>query len=216
MAEDKKRNIFIDTLISPSYTSTIAQVVQLPGIAGTENNLFIFEFSFQDPKNLFDIVDNLKLIKSVDFDVIILRTSIRGFGLNKHIHVWISSQDYDNANLMILLAYIIIGHPDWTGAEIKINAIFPEEKITQERDRLKQLIEAGQLPISSKNFTLIAQQLDISTDSIIENYSRDADLCILGFREEAVKHDGTAAFMHIGDIGNIIYVNASVKKTILR
>ncbi|MBK8501884.1 MAG: amino acid permease [Saprospiraceae bacterium] len=216
MAEDKRSNIFIDTLVSPSYTSTIAQVVQLPGIAGTENNLFIFEFAFHDPTNLPDIVDNLKLIKSVDFDVTILRTSIRGFGLNKHIHVWINSHDYDNANLMILLAYIIIGHPDWRSAEIKINAIFPENKITEERDRLKQLIEAGQLPISNKNITLIPQQLDISIESIIEGYSRDADLCILGFHEDTVKHDGAEAFMRIGDIGNIMYVNASANKTIIR
>jgi hypothetical protein len=117
---------------------------------------------------------------------------------------------------MILLAYIIIGHSDWKGAEISINAIFPEHKINEERDRLKELIEAGQLPISNKNITLIAQQMDVSVDSIIENYSRDADLCILGFREETVKHDGSEIFMRIGDIGNIMYVNASAQKTIVR
>lgn len=216
MAEDKGSNIFIDTVVSPSYTSTIAQVVQLPGIAGTENNLFIFEFSYQNPTNLTDIVDNLKLIKSVDFDVVILRTSIRGFGLNKHIHVWISSQDYDNANLMILLAYIIIGHPDWKHAEIKILTIFPEQKIDEEKERLTRLIEAGQLPISTKNITTIPQQLEVSIDTIIESHSQDADLCIIGFREESVKHDGAELFQRIGDIGNIMFVNAAAQKSIIR
>ncbi|MCB0689102.1 MAG: amino acid permease, partial [Saprospiraceae bacterium] len=176
----------------------------------------IFEFAYQDPQNLNDIVDNLKLIKSVDFDVVILRTSIRGFGLHKHIHVWISSQDYDNANLMILLAYIIIGHPDWKNAEIKIFAIFPEHKIDEERARLSQLIEAGQLPISTKNITPIPQQLDVSTDTIIENYSIDADLCIIGFREETVKHDGSEFFLRIGNIGNIMFVNAAAQKMIVK
>ena len=36
MAEKSNSNIYVDTLISPSYTSAIAQVIQLPGISGTE------------------------------------------------------------------------------------------------------------------------------------------------------------------------------------
>lgn len=216
MAEDKGSNIFIDTLVSPSFTSTIAQVVQLPGIAGTENNLFIFEYSGDNPENLNDIIDNLKLIKSVDFDVIILRTSIRGFGLYKHIHVWISTQDYDNANLMILLAYIIIGHRDWRQAEIEINTIIPEDRMQEERDRLSLLVEAGQLPISSKNISVIPQQLDVSIETIIEEKSRDADLCIIGFREESVKHEGAELFQRINDLGNIMFVNSAAQKMIVK
>ena len=45
MTETSKSNIYIDTLVSPSFTSAIAQVIQLPGISGTENNLLMFEFS---------------------------------------------------------------------------------------------------------------------------------------------------------------------------
>ena len=71
MAELTDSNIYVDTLISPSYTSSIAQVMQLPGIAGTENNLLIFEFSKRDPESLVEIVDNYKLIKSMDFDVLV-------------------------------------------------------------------------------------------------------------------------------------------------
>ena len=70
MAEASKSNVYIDTLISPSYTSAIAQVIQLPGISGTENNLLLLEFSKHKPDNLHDIVDNFKLVKSVDFDVL--------------------------------------------------------------------------------------------------------------------------------------------------
>ncbi len=215
MAEDKDSNIFIDTVVSPSYTSTIAQVVQLPGIAGTENNLFLFEFSASQPDNLPDIIDNLKLIKSVDFDVVILSSSIRGFGLHKHIHVWITTRDYDNANLMILLAYIIIGHRDWRGAEIEIYAIYPEDRINEERNRLAELIEAGQLPISTKNITLIPQQMDISADHIIKEKSRDADLCIIGFREESVVHVEDNVFVRLKDMGNILFVNSAAQKKIV-
>ncbi|MEM6724048.1 MAG: amino acid permease, partial [Bacteroidota bacterium] len=45
MAETSRSNVYIDTLISPSFTSAIAQIIQLPGISGKENNLIMFEFS---------------------------------------------------------------------------------------------------------------------------------------------------------------------------
>ena len=84
MAETSKSKIYIDTLISPSFTSAIAQVIQLPGISGTENNLLMFEFSKHKPgENLENIVDNFNLIKSVDFDIIVLGSSERGFGFKK-------------------------------------------------------------------------------------------------------------------------------------
>ena len=113
MAESSGSNVYVDTLISPSYTSAIAQVIQLPGISGTDNNLLLLEYSKQNPENLQNIVDNFKLIKSIDFDVLILGSSERGFGFRDSIHIWITSNDYENANLMILLGYIMVGHKDW-------------------------------------------------------------------------------------------------------
>ncbi|MFT5167194.1 MAG: amino acid transporter [Saprospiraceae bacterium] len=214
MAEITSSKIYVDTLISPSYTSSIAQVIQLPGIAGTENNLLLFEFSKNKPDSLKNIVENFNLIKSVDFDVLVLGSSERGFGLKKQVHIWITSLDYQNANLMILLAYIIIGHKDWKGAEIKIFAIYPEDSIEKERERLFSLIEKGQLPISSKNVKFIARKIEINTETIIADKSRDADLTIVGFRPERIKHDGLEGFQQFKDIGNVLFVNATDSKEI--
>lgn len=214
MAELSGSKIYVDTLISPSYTSSVAQVIQLPGIAGTENNLLLFEYSKNQPNSLQDIVDNFKLIKSVDFDVLILGTSERGFGLKKEIHIWITSSDYQNATLMILLAYIIMGHKEWKGAEIKIFAIYPEDSIKDERSRLYNLIQLGQLPISPKNVAFIARKTERSTEAVIAEKSRDADLTILGFHPDLVRHDGVDAFLGYKDIGNVLFVNAAEEKDI--
>ncbi len=65
------------------------------------------------------MIDNLGLVRSVDFDVVVLGSSERGYGFKKEIHIWISFSDYENANLMILLGYIIIGHNDWKDSYIK-------------------------------------------------------------------------------------------------
>ncbi|HHM21702.1 MAG TPA: amino acid permease [Bacteroidetes bacterium] len=214
MAEKTDSKIYVDTLVSPSYTSAIAQVIQLPGMAGTENNLLLFEFSKNNPDDLAHIVDNFNLIKSVDFDLLVLGTCERGFGIKKEIHIWITSGDYQNANLMILLAYILLGHIEWNKAEIKIFAIFPEDSIAQERQRLFRLIQLGQLPISSKNVELLARKPDHSIKSVIAEKSQDADLTILGFQTKLIKHLGARAFEGHHAIGNILFVNAAVQKEI--
>ena len=214
MAESSKSNVYIDTLISPSYTSAIAQVIQLPGISGTENNLLLLEFSKQNPVNLNDIVENFKLIKSIDFDVIILGSSERGYGLKQNIHIWITSNDYENANLMILLAFIISGHREWKNGSINIFAIYPDDTCDEERNRLFMLIEAGQLPISANNIEVIPRTDQIEPRVIIEEKSKDADLTIIGIRDEIVKHDGDAVFKGYENLGNTIFVNAAQQKNI--
>ncbi len=155
MAETTESRIYVDTIVSPSYTSAIAQIIQFPGIAGTDNNLLLLEYSKQSGEGLDDIIDNFKLIKSVDFNIGILGLSERGFGLKRTIHVWITRAHYQSANLMILLAYIMTGHNDWKNAEIRLFAVFEESKMAEEEQRLYDLIETGQLPISRNNIDVL-------------------------------------------------------------
>lgn len=214
MAEASGSNIYVDTLISPSYTSAIAQVIQLPGISGTENNLLLLEYSKGYPENRKEIIENFKLIKSVDFDLIVLGSTERGYGLKQNIHIWVTSNDYVNANLMILLGYIILGHSEWSHGHIKIFAMFPEESMENERNRLNQLIETGKLPISPKNIQVIPRSEDIDVKAIINQNSRDADLTIIGIRDEVVRHEGVKVFEGYDSIGNTLFVNAAEQKNI--
>jgi amino acid transporter len=209
MAEATDSQIYVDTIVSPSYTSAIAQVVQFPGIAGTANNLLLLEFSKQNQEGLSDIIDNFKLIKSVDFNVCVLGLSERGFGLKTSIHVWITRAHYESANLMILLAYVMTGHPDWEGAQIKLFAVFEESRLAEEEQALYDLIETGQLPISRNNIDVLCRQDDTDSRSVIAHKSGEADLVILGFRDEALKRIGEDYFAGYEEIGNVLFVNAS-------
>ena len=120
--------MYIDTIISPSYTSALAQVIQLSGISGKGNNLILFEYESTQTKELYKVIDNFQLLEATEFDVCILRKSFRRFGSKKSIHIWISPQDFENSNLMILLGYILLGHPEWDKAEIKIFSVYEEGK----------------------------------------------------------------------------------------
>ena len=214
MAEKSNSNVYVDTLISPSYTSAIAQIIQLPGMSGTDNNLLMFEYAKTHPDNLDDIIDNFKMIKSVDFDVIILGSSEKGFGFHREIHIWITPNDYHNANLMILLAYIIAGHKDWSKGQIKIFALFPEESIKEEKARLSKLVQTGKLPISENNIKVIANKTHKSLQQFVTEKSYNADMTIVGFRDEVIKHDGKKNFEGYENVGNVLFVNAARQKEI--
>ena len=49
-------NFYVDTLISPSFTSAIAQIVQLPGISGQDNNMILFDYIEGDEEGLNQIL----------------------------------------------------------------------------------------------------------------------------------------------------------------
>ena len=213
LTDVSRSNIYIDTLISPSYTTAVAQVAQLPGISGKENNLILFEFSRQSEEELADIIDNYRMLLATGFDVCILGSTSRDYGYRREIHIWITPEDYDNASLMILLAYIIMGHPDWEGGQIKLMAAFPEAEIDEQKENLHLMIKEGRLPISARNIELLATDSGSPRKELIRRQSRDADLIILGFIGEALQHQKEKLFAGYDELGNILWVNT--KKEIL-
>jgi hypothetical protein len=214
MAESSHSNVYLDTLISPSATSAIAQVIQLPGISGKDNNMLMFEFARSHPEDLGQIVENYSLIRSVNFDTVILGSTEKGFGYHNQMHIWITPTDYDNANLMILLGYIILGHPEWSECEISINAIVRSDKMSEQKNYLLDLTTSGRLPISSKNINVIVQEENRSIKEIICERSTQADLTLVGFRSESVKRKGEEVFFGYEGLGNILFVNAVSEKEI--
>lgn len=212
---DREQNhVYVDTLISPSYTSAIAQTVQVPGIAGMENNMVIFEYDRQQPDKVSSIAENFKLVTSGNFDVCILGTSHKQIEHRNGIHVWIRSLDSENANLMIMLSFIILGHPDWHKANISIFETCKPENLSETQKRMEELVATGRLPITSKNIEVITENEGINIKSLINERSSDAGLVILGFREEQIKHSGKAVFEGYDDLGTVLFVNSHNQKEI--
>ena len=212
--EQRKNNVYIDTLISPSYTSAIAQTIQLPGISGMDNNMMIFEFDKTKIGEIEQIIDNFKLVKAGNYDICILGSSHKRFNFKKGIHVWIRSFDYQNSNLMILLSYIITGHPDWQKGDIKIFDICKEEELEQTRENLLELVKTGRIPITEKNIQIIKKDENVSSKVLISEHSAEAGLTIIGFRAEHIKHYGTDLFMGYDVIGDMLFVNSHRQKEI--
>ena len=206
MSNLSKSNFYIDTLISPSYTSAIAQIVQLPGISGQDNNMILFEYAEDDMEKVVRIIENVGLIKAAKFDLCLLRTTEKGFGFQRDVHVWITPYDLENANLTIVLGYIIIGHSDWNKGQIKVFAAFEESEFTEQQERLNKLIISGRLPVSPKNLKIFSLKENQNYKDVVNKYSNEADLTILGFNEGYVRHGEPTYFQGYQNLGNILFV----------
>lgn len=209
LASGVNSRVYLDTIISPSYTSAIAQAVQLPGISGKGNNMILFEYSTSDTGNLQHITENFNILKSTELDICVLRSSFKGFGFKKSIHIWITTTDAENGNLMVLLGYIILGHPEWKNAEIKIFSLYEEGDLTDKHDVLESLVATGRLPISLNNIQLVKRPASTTSNEMISRLSEDADLTIVGFEDAQLEKNGIATFDGYDKLGNVLFVNAN-------
>lgn len=209
-----ENHVYIDTLISPSNTSAIAQAIQIPGIAGMENNMVIFEYDKDQPSNLEEIIDNFGLVNSGNFDICILGSSNREIPYKRGIHIWINSFDTENANLMILLGFIMLGHPDWKQGRIKIFNICHAGEYEKNNQAMINLVQTGRLPISEKSIRLLVKDENTPAKSIINEYSANAGLTMIGIREELVKREKEKLFEGYDQLGTILFVYSMDNKLI--
>ena len=209
MGADSEAGIYVDTIISPSFKTAVAQIIQMPGVSGLENNSILFEFEHGDYSEIPDIIEGCQFAGIVNFNICVLRSSDRHFGYKKRIHLWLTMGDYRNANFMILLAYIIIGHPQWSGCEIQLFAAFDEENINVEVERLNKLIDQGRIPISQKNVQKIPWNKEKqSYDQLVSEHSIGADLVIMGFSLHKLTEEHGDFFKRFTDIQDILFVRS--------
>ncbi|MFC1538512.1 amino acid permease [Candidatus Latescibacterota bacterium] len=200
--------IYVDTIISPSFKTAVAQIVQIPGISGMENNGILFEF-LEEKDNLSDIIEGSNFAGIAGFNICIARYSERRFGYNKIIHIWLTPGDFKNANLMILLGYIISGHHEWKDSEIELHAAFNHASMKEEVAKLNELIIGGRIPISLKNVKQMPLSNDLQFDELVNQYSESADLVITGFSLTKMQQDKGEFLKGFRKIKDILFVRAS-------
>ena len=207
-------HVYIDTIISPSYTSAISQALQIPSITGMPNNMLIFETSDDMVENEKRIIENIPLVNAGNFDLGIISNRVGKINYSKDIHLWIKSNDTENANLIILLSFIIYGHPVWKKSKIKIFDICKEGQYQETKFQMQELISNGRLPITSSNIQIIEQPENVASKTIINQKSADSALAIIGFRIDSMKHNGMEEFMGYDNLKTILFVNSHSLKVI--
>jgi amino acid transporter len=209
ITELQHSDLYVDTMISPSVRSALSQTLQAPGVSGMENNSILFEFSMSDPpETLAEAQQGCLIASDVQMNSLVLRHGQQFFGSKANLHIWLTWHDYKNANLMILLAYILLGHPDWREAEINIFAAFPHSEVEEQRVKLHTMIEAGRLPISRKNLRIYPTDERVNFKSLVEKQSSSADLVILGFTDERLREKGIELFLRHPSLRDVLFVSA--------
>lgn len=202
--------IYVDTIISPSFRTAVAQMVQIPGISGMDNNSILFEFARDDPADLPEIIESSIFAAIAGFNLCVLRSSNRYFGYHRRIHVWLQPGQYRHANLMILLAYFILGHPQWKDCEIRLFDVHPDgdEETGEDGLELDRLISAGRIPISPKNVQRISLSEGRLFDELVADVSRDADLIITGLSLKKMRRDNGRFLKQFRTPNDVLFVRA--------
>jgi hypothetical protein len=113
---------------------------------------------------------------------------------------------------MILLAYILMGHPEWKGCRIELFAAFETGEVDNHVARLNTLIDGGRIPISRKNVQKIPWDKEkTSYEAMVTQHSEKADLVIMGFSFKKLKKEKGEFFRKFGNVKDILFINAGQK-----
>lgn len=201
--------VYADTIVSPSFMTAVAQIIQVPGVAGMDNNGLILEFSREeplDPQAMGDLASGVKMALECDFNLCVLRSSEYRFGYRKSIHIWLTQHQLGNANLMILLAYIIMGHPEWAKGEISVFAAMPKQQQASRQRFLQDLIHRGRLPISPQNVQVLPFTEWDHHEKLVEATSKEADLVMMGFTRQQFERFGVSTFTRFALLRDTLFV----------
>ncbi len=206
---DIRSGVYMDTMISPSMKSALAQSLQVPGVSGMENNTILFEVSVHDGAEVRkEVFEGCQLAATARMNTLVLRHGNNYFGAKQHIQIWLRGEDYNNASLMILLAYILMGHPDWADAEVTIHAAVPGREMTGHQSKLVAMLEAGRIPISEKNVRMLSLDDPADFDAVVEERAGDADLVLLGLTDERLETEGADLFLRHMELKEVLFVTA--------
>ena len=209
LARNQHSTVYMDTVVSPSITSALAQTLQVPGVSGMSNNSILFEFAQRDSLDVVEsVVDQCQFAADTDMTLMVLRHCETHFGGRDSIHVWLTWNDKANANTMILLSYILLGHPDWEQAQVQVFAALPETEVEGTRQEFAQLIKEGRLPISEKNIKYIATETAETFRKLVIDKSFDASLTVIGFDMHGLKTRGAEVFTNHDQLHEVLFVRA--------
>lgn len=188
-SEASGAGIYVDSLICPTFRLALAQVMQMPGISGLPNNTILLEFDENQPEEIPEVQQGASLAVESLFNVLILRSTKHRFGYRSSIHVWVTDDNLANVPMMLLLAYILVGHPEWKRAQIRLFACSTSWDTELDADQLSTVIQEGRLPISMQNVTSVSYESEEALEQEVAHRSAQADLVITGLTAEDINSE---------------------------
>lgn len=209
--EASRAGIFVDSLICPTFQLALAQVLQMPGISGFPNNSILLEFDENYPEEISEVKQGARLAVESLFNVLILRSTKYRFGYRSSIHVWVTDDNIANVPMMLLLAYIIVGHPEWKRAKIRLFACSDswDTETELDADQLSTVIKEGRLPISMQNVTSVSYESVEGLEQEVAHRSAQADLVITGLTTDDIhSEDLDHVLQRYQGVNDVLFVHS--------
>lgn len=196
--------VYVDAIVSPSSLSAIAQGLQIPGVSGLANNCIFFETSVHDDDTVRrEVAANALFCAQARRSLLLLRHGDHHFGARRSVHVWLTWNDGRNANLMILLGYILLGHPEWSDAELSVFAALPGPDVARRRAEFEAAMRERRIPISHSNINFLVAASREQFLAEVQAHSGEADLVIAGFQLDTLRdrgHELLEVHPHVRDL----------------
>ena len=215
LVQQRFARIYTKTIVSPSERSALAQALQLPGVSGIENNTVLFSCPKENAPDCYQSVyESAVFVGATDKNMLFLRHNDPEFGRRKDVHVWLTWHDRSNVSLMMLLAYMLVGHAEWKDAEIRVFAAFPTERVAKENSEFAKLLQEGRLPIGPSNVHFLPIDSGSSFRMSVEKCSRQADLVLMGLTKHRFLEKGVELLSRHPSLPNTLFVLAAETITI--
>jgi hypothetical protein len=133
-----------------------------------------------------------------------------GFGDRRAIDIWWGGLERNGA-MMLLLAYLITSNDEWVRAKVRVNVVVDDDaQLGPATTQLQQII--GKSRVRARPNVILRKDADQPIVEIIKDFSRRADLTMLGLRPPA--DDEGAEFVErvsamIEPLGSVLLVRAS-------
>lgn len=176
--DENDMSAFAEVEIVSDFHTGALMLAQAHGIGGITANSVLMGWSSTHQGRSMQMRlmrDLVALRKSVLF---LYSSSEQGFGKRNRIDVWWQGRG-GNADLMLLLTYLIERHPSWQKAEVRLLRVVRDEMgVPETRAHMQALLD--DVRVEAKPIIMVESDSSVPFVQIIQSASEETDLTVLG------------------------------------
>lgn len=178
--QDHGMTAFAEAEVVADFKQGALTLAQAHGIGNLASNSILMGWSRTEAGRIMQM-ELMRQLVAIRKSVLFLNYDFeRGFGQKKVINVWWQGRG-GNADLKLLLAYLIQQHGDWFQSEIRLLRIIDgQEGVEQTLAHLQQMLE--DVRVEAEPVVIVREDPRQPIAQVIQKHSFDADLTLLGMK----------------------------------
>ena len=178
--ENRRMAAFAQAEVAPNFEQGAVLVAQARGVGVLEANTLLMGWS-RTPEGRATQMSLLRKLSDLEKSVLFLDVNDqRSLGRQRVINVWWGGRG-GNADLMLLLGYLISRHNDWHGAELRLSRIIErKEGEAQTRAHMNALLD--DVRVDATPYIVVHNNPARPIADLFAEHSQDVDLTILGMQ----------------------------------